>query len=374
VRSPEFQKLMNDAAFLALLNDPNFVVLMSDQQFMNVLGEAELTALMGSAKFAQDVESNATAAKALLSEESFAVAMGSMPKQLAAMVAEPAFAAFASESKAAEMLQAMPASAAEALGNGAVQNIMMNATFQALAASDPAIADLMSEPALIQLMSQSTFVAQASAAKDLSALKSEQTFAELLNNAKYARLASGAASTQVLNLLRSNECRALMSSDVYRQMPQAQARQLAEFMGNSAVIRFFDSASMRAVMESQPKAAIALLSQPTAVAAMASAPQLVVELADQPAFVALMNEPGFQLAMASRPTQMADMMLNSQFRQVVGLQNSALLTLMNTPTLRTDMLSEQRMPQMMADQAFMRVMSQAKLRQDFYDAMPKITR
>ena len=374
VRSPEFQKLMNDAAFLALLNDPTFVALMSDQKFVDVLGEAKLTDLMSDAKFSQDIASNATAAKALLSQQSFAEAIGSMPKQLAAIATDPAFAAFASEPKAAQMLEAMPKSAAEALADRAVQKMMMNATFQTLAASEPAIAEFMSEPALIQLMSQPTFVAQASAAKDLGQLKSEQTFADLLNNAKYARFASGATSAQVLNLLRSNDCRAFMSADVYRQMPQAQARQIAEFIGNSAVLRFFDSATMRAVMESQPKMAIRLFSEPKAVAAIASAPQLVVELANEPTLVALMNEPRYRAVMASHQAQMADMMLNSQFRQVVGSQTSALLTLMNTPTLKADMLSEQRIPMMMASQAFMKVMAEPKLRQQFYEDMPKMTR
>lgn len=374
VRSPEFQTLMNDAAFLALLNDAAFVALMSEEKFVELLGDAKLTDLMSSAKYNQAVGTYGSAAKALLAEESFAQVMGAAPKQFAGAVTDPAFAAFMAEPKAAALLEAMSSNAVEALGDRAVQKVMMNDAFRALAASEPSLPAFMSEPELIQLMSDPKFVAQASTARKLIELKSFQTLAQILDRATYRTLGSEVKSAQVLKLLGSNDFQAFMSSAVYRQMPGDQARSLVGFIGNSATLKLFNAATMRTMMESQPRAMARFLSQPQAMAAVAKAPQLVVELAGDPKFVALANEPRYRQALASHQAQMAEVLLSSQFRQYFGSQMTCATKLLNNPTLKQVMLSEVRMPKMMADQAFMQIMSEPRLRQQFYEAMPKMAR
>jgi hypothetical protein len=232
----------------------------------------------------------------------------------------------------------------------------------------------MSEPQLIQLMSEEKFAALASSAKKLADLNSDDRFAQLMSQPNYAALASAAKAPQLVKLLGSSDFQALMLSSSYKQMAGSQAKQFAEVIGDRAVLAFMDAPKIQAVMGDRPWKFLRLFANPNAMAAISMAPKLVSELANDPKFVALMNDPTYRAALASHQAQMGEMLSNFKFREFLGSHNTSLMTLMDNPKLRAEMLSQQGLPAMMADRAFIQVMSQPKLREQFLDAMPKVAR
>jgi UDP-N-acetylglucosamine transferase subunit ALG13 len=373
VKSPEFQNLMGDAAFLELLNEPAFVQLMSDQKFLAMMGDTKVAELMSDAKYAQSMQADGANLAQLMSDESFAEMMGAIPKMFAEGLRDQAFLTFATDAKAVGLLKDMPKEALDVLANAAVLRLLSNDTYRTLA-NDPAMAALLAEPELIQLMSEQKFQAHAAMAKKLVDLNDEARFAQLMNQTRYAALASEQKAPQLLRLLGSSDFMALMSASAYKQMNASQVQRLAQVITDRAVLAFLDAPKINAIMQDRPWRFLRMFSNPAVVGAVADAPKLVQELADQPRFVAAMNEPKYRAALADHQAQMATMLSNFKFRQVLASQNTCFQAVMDHPTLRAVMLSEQKMPMMMADKGFMQIMSQPKMRQQFYEDMAKMAR
>ncbi|MFZ1946809.1 MAG: hypothetical protein WAW06_04625 [bacterium] len=373
VRSPEFQTLMNDAAFLALLNEPAFVQLMSDRAFMEMMGEAKLTDLMSDATFAQNMQADGAKLAQLMSEESFAELMGSMPKLMAEGLQDQAFLAFASNATAVGRFRDMPKQALDLLADKAVLRMILSDSYRQLA-NDPAMAAFLSEPELVQLMSEQRFRERASMAKSFSELKDEARFAQLMDQTKYATLASEKKAPQLVNLLGSSDFMAMMSSASLKQMNADQVRSFAQVVSDQAVLAFLDAPKINAILQDRPWKFLKMFSNTALVAAIADAPKLVQQMADNPKFVAAMDSPRYRAALADRQVQMAQMLTNFKFRQVLASQNTAFQAVLDHPTLRAVMLSEQKMPLLMADKGFMETMSQPKMRQQFYEDMAKMAR
>jgi hypothetical protein len=372
VRSPEFQKMMNDAAVVSLLNDQAFVALLSNEKALNLLGDGAFMALMNNATYRQAMESQAKQIADVMSDATFAELMGSAPKQMAEALNDAAFAAFMSNAKVAAVMKDAPKQFAEIMGSEAATRLMSNAAFRALAASEPAIAAFMSDPQVIALMSDATFVQQASQAKKMSDLASSAALQMVLKNQAYSALASGPRSYQLLKLLSNADFAAVASSAAFRQAAGSQAKQLAEVLGDKATFALMDSQKMQMVLGNRPWKFMGLAAQPRMAAAMVGSAATISKLANDPAFIALMNNATYRAALGSNQVQMAEMLSNATFRQAAGSNTTSLMAFLSNPSIRATMLSEHKVAAMMADQAFIRIMSEPKLRQQFYDAMPKI--
>jgi hypothetical protein len=249
---------------------------------------------------------------------------------------------------------------------------MSNDTFRTLAASEPSIAAFMSDPQVIELMSDAKFVAQASAAKNVSDLKLNSAFKQVMSKTEYTALNSGAKAAQVAKLLGSADFAALASSSAYRQMAGSQARQMADVLGDKTTFALMDSQKMQMVLGDRPWRFLRQMAEPKIAAVMVGSAGTISKLANDPAFNALMNNASYRAALASNQVQMAQVLSNAAFRQMVESNTTSLMTFMSNPSIRATMLSEHKVAAMMADQSFIHMMSQPKLRQQFYEAMPAI--
>jgi len=268
------------------------------------------------------------------------------------------------------------------LQNDQVQDLIRSPEFQQLM-SDPTFVELLHDAAFVELMSDEKFIELMSDPKMAElmstdrykvAVRSEaRAAAELLSSASMAQIMRS-HSTAVAELLSDARLPKLLSDAKFIELAQ-QATAPAELKSNAVFAAVASDAKYQGMINSEPKAFLEFLSSAKLAQVVASEAKAFAELASDPAVVAFMSDPKFTELMSTHRSYMPRLMSEPKLAAFMESQPRLCAKFFSDPKF-TELMSTQRsyMPRLMSDAAFIQVMSEPKLRQDFLDAMPKMTR